>query len=353
LKLGRLETLEAILDKPDEPDPFSVVRPEVPRFESSMGQWTLSRYADVSAALRETGLCAASARVQGAGGTVDEVAHSQFRELAQVAFSRDKVAEWRAQIAPMADRMFGGLAQNRTIELMSELAEPWSLAVALTVTGADPLLAEQLNHLARDVFKAASEPFDGGLEASAARATAELMGSLSSALSVQAFVALSQTLPCFLSGAWLALLRNPAEMLELRNNLELMPKAVEELLRYSTPSRAQFRRARSTANINGTKIDAGQRVALMLAAANRDPVEFPEPDRLNWRRPRLNHVAFGAGPHACVGAALIRTAAGVATKAFLDYFGETELTDSIHWRGGSSIRWPVSLRVRRPTNTAT
>jgi len=333
-----------------ELNPFPVPRPELPRFDSSMEQWMLSRYADVSAALRDMRLCAASGRVQGAGGAVDEIAHSQFRELAQAEFSAARVAEWRAEITPRADRMFRGLALNRTVELLSEFAEPWSLAVAVTVTGADPLQVERLNPLARDVFMAASEPFDRGLQASAARATTELMGSFSSALYVQAFVALSQTLPCFLSGAWLALLQDPAAALELRANPELMPKAVEELLRYATPSRAQFRRARCAVNINGTKIDAGQRVVLMLAAANRDPEEFPEPDRLDWSRTRVNHVAFGAGPHACVGAALVRTAAAVATKAFLDYFGETELTDAIVWSGGSSIRWPVSLRVaHRPS----
>lgn len=322
--------------------------PEVPRFDASMEHWMLSRYADVSAALRETRLCAASARDPGPGGTTDELAHSQFRELAQVAFSSIRVAEWQAQIIPIADRMCDELAQNRTVELVSEFAEPWSLAVALTVTGADPLFAERLSCLARDVFVAASEPFDGSLQANAARATAELTETLSNALYVQAFVALSQTLPCFLSGAWLALLQNPAEALELRAHGDLMPKAVEELLRYATPSRAQFRRARCAVDINGTKIDAGQRVVLMLAAANRDPAEFPEPDRLHWKRTSVNHVAFGAGPHACVGAALVRTAAAVATKSFLDYFGEAEICDTIQWRGGSSIRWPVSLRIRMP-----
>jgi hypothetical protein len=243
--------------------------------------------------------------------------------------------------------MLNGLVLDRTVDVVSEFAEPWSLAAALTVTAADTCRSEQLNRLARDVFMAASEPYDAALRDGAARATLELMGSLSGALHVQAFVALSQTLPCFLSGAWLALLQHPMEARELRDHDELMPDAVEELLRYATPSRAQFRRAICDVNINGTKIYAGQRAILMLAAANRDPIEYLEPDRLHWRRRASPHVAFGAGAHACVGAALIRMAAAVATRAFLDYFGGAELCESVQWGGGFAIQRLVSLRVRR------
>ena len=79
----------------------------------------------------------------------------------------------------------------------------------------------------------------------------------------------------------------------------------------------------------------------MLATANRDPAEFPEPDRFHPRRGAIQHLAFGAGAHACVGAALIRMAATCATAAFLDHFAGAELCEPIEWRGGFAIRSPA------------
>ncbi len=330
----------------------------------------LSGYADVCAALRDKRLSAAGARTQGEAGIFDEAAHSKFREQARAELSPARVHAWRDLIAPLAHRMLAGLGGlDRPIDLVGEFAEPWSLAVAVTVTGADPNSAERLNSLANEVFLAAAEPYDSVLEAGGARATTELMFEvgrtpwsaadpqagfgrtrLSCALDVQAFVALSQTLPCFLANAWLTLLQHPQEAAQLRAQPDLLPDAMEELLRYATPSRAQFRRALEAVTINGVTIEKGQRVILMLAAANRDPAEFPEPDRFDPRRSASSHLAFGAGAHACVGAGLIRMAALAATSAFLDSFEGAELCEPIQWRGGFAIRSPAKLLVRRQSN---
>ena len=80
---------------------------------------------------------------------------------------------------------------------------------------------------------------------------------LARAFDVQAFVALSQTLPSFLANAWLTLLQHPEEALQLGAQPDLLPGAMEELLRYATPSRAQFRRALEAVNIGGTKSNKG------------------------------------------------------------------------------------------------
>ncbi len=318
-------------------------------FEPSLDAWVLSRYSDVCAALRERRLSAASARTQGDPGIFDAAAHSQFREVAKAELSPTKVREWQDLIDPLAHRMLLDLCRDRPVDLVGEFAEPWALAVAVTVIGADPLSADRLNRLAHEVFLAAAEPYDSALEAAGSRATTELARELVRAgrLDVQAFVALSQTLPCFLANAWLTLLQHPQEAVQLRAQPHLLPDAMEELLRYATPSRAQFRRALDAVNINGVTIEKGQRVILMLAAANRDPAEFPEPDRFDPRRGASSHLAFGAGAHACVGAGLIRMAALSATRAFLDSFAGAELCEPIQWRGGFAIRSPAALLVRR------
>jgi hypothetical protein len=140
------------------------------------------------------------------------------------------------------------------------------------------------------------------------------------AFRVQAFVALSQTLPCFLASAWLALLNDPERAEMLGTQPQLMPAAIEELLRHSGPSRAQFRLAAERVRLGGATIAKGDRIALMLKAANRDPEQFPEPDRLDFRRGLPRHLALGDGKHSCIGAALVRTAAAAATAGFIEYF---------------------------------
>ena len=130
---------------------------EAPRFEPSLDAWVLSRYADVCAALRDRRLSAASARAQGGAGIFDEAAHSQFRELARAELSVTKIREWREVIDPLAHRMLLELNPDRPVDLVREFAEPWALAVAVTVTGADVRGAERLNRLAHEVFLAAAE----------------------------------------------------------------------------------------------------------------------------------------------------------------------------------------------------
>jgi cytochrome P450 len=307
----------------------------------------LSRYADVLAALGDPRLSAEGARSEQGLGTVDEAAHVAFREAGSNALSPARLAEWREQIRPLALHLLHCLPVGRPTDLLAEFAQPWSLAVAVAVTGAAGE-SERLAGLALDTFALAASPDNPGLRSRAEVATAELARSFSAVLApihVQAFVALSQTLPCFLANAWLALLRHAAELALLRADPELMPGALDELLRYAGPARAQFRRAAADVEMGGAAIARGDRVILMLAAANRDPARFPHPDRLDLRRRGARHLAFGAGPHACIGAPLVRMAAAVATGALFENFTSVELSGAIEWRDSFAIRAPVALPV--------
>jgi cytochrome P450 len=305
-------------------------------FDPALNAWVLTSYAEVNAALREKRLSAVSARGDGDPGTFDEAAHERFREQARASLSAERLAEWRGLMEPLARRMVAALPSSRAVDLVGEFAEPWSLAVAGIVTGVDTADAARLGGLARAVFLAAAEPFDAALQAESAAATVELARRLGGAFEVQAFVALSQALPGFLADAWLTLLTHGGSA-----------DSMEELLRYATPSRAQFRRAVADVEINGTRIERGQRAILMLAAANRDAAEFVEPDRFDPARAAAHHVAFGAGAHACVGSALVRMAAGVATGAFLAGFAGGRVVGDVVWREGFALRAPAVLWVER------
>ncbi|HUS07991.1 MAG TPA: cytochrome P450 [Bryobacteraceae bacterium] len=282
----------------------------------------MSRYADVAAALREPLLSTGSVPV-----------------LPLIVPLTDR----RSQLETFTLPILACLKRDVPVDLVAEFANPWSRAAAMAVVQAPANGEIRLIQLARAIFCAAADPFDPDSRAAGQVATSEL-ARLLPVHQVQAFVAMSQSLPCLLANSWLALLHHPEEMRRLQTQPQLMPNAVEELLRYAGPAAAQFRRARGDVEISGSRIAAGEVVLLNLAAANRDPAEFPEPDRLRLQRNPIRHLAFGAGAHACPGAGLIRMAAAVATDLFLRHFPAAQLIESVpHQR--FAIRSLRSLKV--------
>jgi cytochrome P450 len=310
------------------------------RFDHALNAWVLTRYADVSAALHDPRL---SVPGTSAGGNE---AHRAVREAAARELSPARLAAWRAESEASARALVGRLSAGVHVDLVGAFARPWSLALAVRVSGAPAAAAEQLDRLARDVFLAAAHAMDSGSPAPAA--VAELARSLPGAgasAAVQAFVALAQTLPCLLASAWLELLRRPDEADRLRAQPELMPGAVEELLRHAGPARAVFRRALAEVSIGGVRVNPGDRVIMMLSEANRDPAQFPEPGRLDVRRDAAEHLALGGGAHSCSGAPLIRAAVAVATGTLLSMTSTVELAGEVEWIDGFAIRAPTTLPV--------
>jgi cytochrome P450 len=329
----------------NDADPLSPPRPEAPRFDPAVATWVLSRYADVLAALRDARLRPISADSKDRSPIADQADQLRLRAETLEAFSPSRVAEWQAQIGPLAYTVLELLPTDRPVDLVREFAQPWSLRVAAIVTGADSLDCESLTDLAREVPAAAAEPRDSVLQSTAAAANIELERRLQGDMPMRApaFVALSQTLPCLLANAWLALFRHPSELARLREERFPMRRAIEELLRYAGLARTLFRLATEDLDLGGIRIAEGERVTLMLASANRDPAQFPDPDRVDFTRRAAGQLALGAGPHSCVGAFLIRMAATVATNAFVHNFAAVEVNGPIEWRGGSGFQSPASL----------
>ncbi|AUX20305.1 cytochrome P450 [Sorangium cellulosum] len=144
----------------------------------------------------------------------------------------------------------------------------------------------------------------------------------------------------------LALLQNPREREALRASPALLGPAVEELLRYDTPVQWMSRVALDDLEIEGVRIAKGDRVFLVLGAANRDPAHFPEPDRLDFRRTDIRHISFGLGVHYCAGAALARVEAQSAISLFLRRFPGAELSPApVTFRQSPGVRGLVALPV--------
>jgi cytochrome P450 len=326
-------------------DPLSPPRPRDAAFDSDLDAWVLSRYADVLAALREPALWPVAARGKLNLAIPSEAAQQALRGQVLNAFSPPKLNEWQVRIERVADR----LSFAAPVDLVTEFAEPWCLAAAEIVTGSGPADRERLLAAARIVSGAAAEPSDENLMSRAPHANAELDRYFQDAAIPMAgptFVAISRTVACLLASGWLALLRHPVKLAQLRAYPEQIPKAIEEMLRYACLPQSVYRCASRPVALCGLEIAGGDSVILRLASANRDPLQFSEPDRIDFGRRGAAQLSLGFGPHSCVGAALIRMTATVATRVFVERFGNCEICSPVAWQGGEGFRSPATLRVR-------
>lgn len=144
----------------------------------------------------------------------------------------------------------------------------------------------------------------------------------------------------------LALLRHPDQLRMLQNNPALIPGAVEEFLRYDGPLQFMYRLAGEDFEFAGKQIRAGQLVYLMFGAANRDPAQFPDPERFDITRAPSHHLAFGQGLHYCLGAPLARLEAQIAFNVLLRRLPDLRLaTESLEYQDSYELRGLKTLPV--------
>lgn len=146
----------------------------------------------------------------------------------------------------------------------------------------------------------------------------------------------------------LALLQNPQQMQKLRDDPSLIGSSIEEFLRYDSPVQALSRFATEDLDISGTPISKSQYIVMFVGAANRDPAQFPDPDRLDITRQENRHVGLGFGPHFCLGAALARLEGQIAINTMLRRMPELRLEPPFLLRDG----WKISLGVTTRSSTA-
>jgi cytochrome P450 len=159
------------------------------------------------------------------------------------------------------------------------------------------------------------------------------------------YIAGHETTVNLIGNGLLALLRHPDQMRRLRDDPGLITGAVEELLRYDSPVQRTARLTHEDVELGGKRIDKGTMVVACIGAANRDPAQFTEPDRLDVGRRDVRHLSFGFGIHFCLGAPLARVEGQIALGAMLRRLPPLSLAAEPTWRESSILRGLKSLPV--------
>ena len=162
------------------------------------------------------------------------------------------------------------------------------------------------------------------------------------------FAAGHATTRSLIANGMLVLLKHPAELKKLHENSALITSAVEEMLRYESPTQAPSPQAAlQDIQLGGKTIRQGDIVTVLFGAANRDPARFPDPDRFDIARADNEHLAFSIGIHYCLGASLARLEAQIAISAIVARYPDIQLTGSEpEWRSMGRFRGLESLNVR-------
>jgi cytochrome P450 len=308
--------------------------------------------------------------------------HTRLRGLVSKAFTPRAVEQLREQIEDIVARLLERVRGRPSFDLMSEVAYPLPVLVICELLGVPDVdrdrfgrwsaaIAEGLDNLTfqdKDVLARGNEAAEGltdyfrGLVRTRRGAPQDdlLSGLIEAeehgdrltedellATCVLLFFAGHETTVNLIGNGMLALLRNPAQLELLRANPGLLSNAVEELLRFDSPVQRTGRTVLDDVEVGGWQLHAGQRVNVLIGAANRDPLQFSDPDRLDVSRSNASqHLSFAAGIHYCVGAPLARLEAQLAIGAILRQFEHLRLvTERPTYRRTFVLRGLTSLEV--------
>lgn len=315
---------------------------------------------------------------------LDPPEHSRVRGLAAAAFTPRRVERLRAHIQDISDRLVGSVIRSGRMEVMADIANPLPAIVTAEMFGIptdDHVMlkdwsqdfAEMLGnfqhnpgrtsrvlasveamttYFSKAVRRQPTQPTDGLINA---LTTAEVDGDRLTEEEVVAnlivtMVGGQETTTNLIGNGILTLLRNPEQMERLRRDLSLMPSAVEELLRYESPSQHTARLAPADLELGGKAIKKRDAVIAVMGAANRDPERFPDPDRLDIGRQDNRHMAFAWASHFCFGAPLARIEGQIVLTTLLQRMPEMQLTSApINWRANLGLRGLTALPVEFTT----
>jgi cytochrome P450 len=314
--------------------------------------------------------------------SLDPPDHTRLRRLVSSAFTPRVMAALRPRIAEVVDTLFARIVEQGRLDVIADLAYPlpvqiisellgvptedheqfrgWSalLARALDPQFADP---DPQRMAAADAARTEFDRYFSGLIAQRrAHPREDLLSLLVHAESegdklteeellatcVLLLVAGHETTTNLIANAVLALLRHPDQLDALRARPDLVDGCTEETLRYDPPVQLTTRVARGALPVGATEVPDGGVVLMLIAAANRDPDVFDDPDRFDITRKPGGHLAFAAGIHFCLGAGLARLESAVVLAAFAQrVLAPRLLGSSVEYKANFNLRGPARLDV--------
>jgi len=287
--------------------------------------------------------------------SLDPPDHTKMRKLVNRGFTPRRVRDLEERIQAQVDRLIDQVADKNGCEMVSEVAVELPLQVIADLVGVPEQDRHQIFHWTEITFgfdekhtpdqqaEAGAQMFayaDQMCEIRKAEPHDDLISVLMEAeidgesldqMQIDVFFMLlqnagSETTRNLITTGTLELIRNPRQMQMLKDDRSLIPNAVEELLRYTTPVTQFVRRPSRDTVVGGQEVKAGEPVVIWYSSANRDERAFENPDTLDVTRDASQHVAFGAGgPHFCLGASLARLEAKIMFEAIVDRFEGLEL----------------------------
>ncbi|MEA2954315.1 MAG: hypothetical protein QOJ96_3835 [Alphaproteobacteria bacterium] len=311
---------------------------------------------------------------------MDAPTHTRLRKLCSTAFTPRRVDAMRSHIQDITERLLDDVVARGRMDVIADFANPLPAIVTAELLGVPTSDHEQLKSWSADFaemlgnfqhnpdragrvlrslqdmtayFRSAigeqeRNPRDGLIhslmtaEVDGARLTEEEV----IANTIVTMVGGQETTTNLIGNGLLTLLKNPEQLALLRDNPSIIETAVEELLRYESPSQHTARLAPDDVMLGGKLIRKRDAVMAVMAAANRDPERFPEPDQLDLTRKDNRHLAFGWAAHFCFGAPLARMEGQIAFATLLRRLPDLKLEPArLEWRENLGLRGLKSLPV--------
>jgi len=394
-------SLYHLLDPDVLADPYPLyrrLRTESPvHWDPYLHAWVVTRYADVVTVLHRfsaartptpeqldaiglSSLAPVAALMVRQMLFLDAPAHTRIRSLAAQAFTPRRVAELRRHIQEIADTLLDAVVARGRMDVIQDLAAPLPAIVTAEMLGvptADHLqlkawsadFAEMLGNFqhnpdrAARVLRSTEDMLDYFRAAVREQRTRPRPGLVSAMLQADidgdrftedevianciiTMIGGQETTTNLIGNGVLALIRHPDELERLRREPALIGSAIEELLRYESPSQHTARLAPEDTVLGGQQIRRRQAVIAVMAAGNRDPERFPDPDRLDLARPDNRHLAFGWAAHFCFGAPLARLEGQIAVSTLLRRLAALRLeTSALTWRTNLGLRGLTGLPI--------
>ena len=385
----------------EDPYPhYRRLRERDPVHRSRLAQgWVLTRYDDVAAVLRDPRFSVdRSLAFPGSDPTApdggfgpffgslsrtilfkDPPDHTRLRTLVSTAFTPRAVELLRPRIQEIVDELLDAAKQRGSMDVIPDLAVPLPVIVIAELLGIPPEDRERFKGWSHVVAEGLEPVLDRNVIRRANAVTQELEGYFADIIrerrahprediisrlvaaeeagdrldeaEMLAFcqlllVAGNETTTNLIGNGLLALLRHPDQLQRLRDDPALVESAVEELLRFDSPVQMTGRIALQDLELGGRPIGKNTFVLPLIGAANRDPLQFADPDRLDIGRRDNRHLSFGQGIHYCLGAPLARAEAQIAFGRLIERSARIELASPPRWRHTITLRGLASLPVR-------